>query len=193
MNKLLGISFIVIILVYLGKTFIPVVQQEINYRLNKVETFTKTTLKTVNPVDTDFGVVIDKISANAPVIRNIDPYDENDYQKAFTVGVAHVDGSALPGQKGNIFLFSHNSADSFKSSKFNQVFYLLSKLESGDEIKLYYDKEIYKYSVTEKKILPRSTVEFLSESKVDETLTIMTTYPPATSLMRVLVQATRIK
>ncbi len=191
MNKLLGLSLLVIFIVALAKQFSPAIQQEIAYKTRKVETFTKSEIREIIPVDKEFGIVIPKIEANTSVVKDIDPYDELAYQQAFSVGVAHVKDTSLPGKNGNIFLFSHNSTDSFKSSKFNQTFYLLNKMEPGDEIDIYYEKKKYKYLVTEKKIVPRSNVEYFSDDKAAETLTLMTTYPPATSLMRVLVQATR--
>ena len=191
MNKLLGISLLLIVIMNLGRTFIPVIQQEINYNVTRVDTFTKSTLKSTTPVDMDFGIIIDKIGANAHVIKNVNPYDENVYQKALVGGISHVDGSAIPGQKGHIFLFSHSSENLFKASKYNSVFYLLSKLEKGDEIRLYYENNTYVYLVQEKKIVPRSTVEFISDNTTEESLTLMTTWPPGTSVMRVLILVTR--
>ncbi len=190
MNKLLGLSLLVILIVTLAKQFTPAFQQEVGYKMKKVETFSKTEIRAITPVDTDFGIVIPKIDANSAIVKDVDPYDELAYTQAFTAGIAHVKGSVMPGQKGNIFLFAQNSADSFKSSKFNQTFYLLNKMEAGDEIYLYYGRKKYVYIVTDKKIVARSTVEYLSDDKSAETITLMTTYPPATSLMRVLVHAT---
>ncbi|KKS93183.1 MAG: sortase family protein [Candidatus Collierbacteria bacterium GW2011_GWB1_44_6] len=192
-NKLLALSILLYIVITIGKIFTPVLQQEIGYDLNKVQTFSEANLKVIQPLDKDFGIVIDKIGANARVLKNIDPYDENSYEQAFTEGIAHVDGSALPGQKGNIFLYSHNSSDSFKSSKYNFVFYLLGKLEKGDLITLYYENKPYKYKVQDKQIVVRSAIDYLSDNKTEETLTLMTTWPPGTSLMRSVVHASRLQ
>ncbi len=191
MNKILGLSILLYIIITLSRIFIPVIQQEISYNLKKVDTFTQTNIKVITPIDAEFGIIIPKVDANSSIVSNVDPYDEIEYEKAFVNGIAHVDGSDFPGQKGNIFLFSHNSTDSFKSSRLNFNFYLINKLDVGDEVRLYYKDDLYAYTVTAKEIVPRSTVEYLSDGKTDETLTLMTTYPPGTSLMRVLVKATR--
>ena len=143
----------------------------------------------ITPVDEDFGIVIPKINANSKVIKDVNPYNSQEYQRALTKGVAHAKGSAYPGQFGNVFMFSHSSVDFYQASRYNSIFYLLSKLERGDDIYIFYNKVKIKYSVTEKKIVEANNISYLSNNSKDHTLTLMTCWPAGTSLKRLIVVA----
>lgn len=169
--------------------FAPVAKVEINYSLNKP----KLTINQIKPLDKTFGIVIPKINANAKIIANVDPYNSNIYQLALTKGVAQAKGSAIPSEIGNMFLFSHSSANLLEATRYNSVFYLLSKLEKQDEIYIFYKNVKYKYVVSETKIVDAKDVSYLNpESKV-RTLTLMTCWPPGTNYKRLLVIATLSK
>ncbi len=160
-------------------TFAPVIQEEVRYTVAKP--------KVVAPVDTEFGIVIPKIGASAKVIPNVDPYNESAYQWALTKGVAQAKGTALPYQNGNVFIFAHSAGNFYEANRFNAVFYLLTKLEKGDEIDLYYKGTKYQYKVTDKKLVDASDVSYLSGKSPERTLTLMTCWPPGTTLKRLIV------
>ena len=65
--------------------------------------------------------------------------NENIYLDALNQGVAHTLGTAFPGEGGHIFLFAHSTDYFWRVGTYNAVFYLLSKLESNDEINLFYN------------------------------------------------------
>lgn len=157
---------------------------EVKYQINPATAGQK---QEIIPVDENFGIVIPKINANAKVIANVDPYNSTKYQQALTKGVAHALGTSFPGQPGNVFIFAHSSVDFFNAIRFNSVFYLLDKLEKGDEILLYYNKEQFKYQVTDKKIVAASKVNYLTESGDTKTVTLMTCWPPGTTMKRLIV------
>ncbi len=147
--------------------------------------------KRIEPVDKEFGIIIPKINANASVIKGVDYRDPGEYQKALTKGVAHAEGTKLPGQFGNVFLFSHSSVNFYEARRFNSVFYLLHKLEEGDRFYLIYQGEVFEYKVTEKKIVAADAVEYLGNLGGKKTATLMTCWPPATTLRRLLILATQ--
>ena len=189
MKYLLGIGLIIFAFIILGGTFIPILQQEINYDLSKYQSSNE--IKELKPLDTDFGILIPKIGANAHVVKGVDPYNPTIYQEALTKGVAHAKGSVLPGQIGNIFLFSHSSSDFLNATRYNSVFYLLSKLEKSDTIKLFYEGKEYNYLVATKQVTESDAIQFLTYEAKAETLTLMTCWPPGTTLQRLLVFAPR--
>lgn len=189
MKYYLGVALILFGIVILGGTFLPLIQQEINYRLAK--NYPNQEIKEITPLDSDFGIVIPKIGANAHVIKNVNPYDARIYQVALSRGVAHAQGTALPGQKGNIFLFSHSSSDFLNAARYNSIFYLLTKLEKDDIIKIFYEGKEYDYLVKIKETVESSAIKYLTESSSAETLTLMTCWPPGTSIKRLIVQAVR--
>lgn len=170
-------------------TFFPLVKNEIVYQAVQKKIYTP---KVIVPLDKDFGIVIPKIQANAKIIRDVDPFSFTIYQKALSEGVAHALGTSLPGQGGNVFLFSHSSSDFLNARRYNSVFYLLSKLEPGDQIQIYFDQHLFNYSVFTKHTVSPDNLEFLSSNSRRDILTLMTCWPPGTSLKRLIVQAKRL-
>lgn len=191
-----GVVAIVLGLVTLLFIFLPVIRVEIGYLLYSLQRGYPGTSapqtsaqKPLEPASRDFGIVIPKIGANAAVVANVDPYDSHQYQVALTRGVAHARGTVFPGEPGNIFLFSHSSANVIDAARYNSIFFLLTKLEKDDEIILYYKNEKFRYTVTEKKIVEASAVSYLSPRSTGKTLTLMTCWPPGTTFKRLLVIA----
>lgn len=138
-------------------------------------------------LDQDFGIVIPKIGANAPIIADVDPYNEDEYQYKLSKGVAHAKDTTYPGQNGNTFLFAHSAGNFYEANKYNAVFYLLNKMEEGDDIYIFHNRKKYKYEVTETKLVQADEVEYLSNNDTEPTLTLMTCWPAGTTLQRLLV------
>lgn len=141
------------------------------------------------PVDPSFSIIIPKIGANAKILANINPADEKVYLPALQKGVAHAEGTAFPGEGGHIFLFAHSTDYFWNVGYYNAVFYLLYKLEKGDEINLFYQGKRFTYRVLGKEIVDPSRVEFLTRKSNREFLTLQTCWPPGTTLQRLLVFA----
>lgn len=167
-------------------TFYPVIMAEGNYQLTQAQG-NLMVKRGIVPKDSDFGIVIPKIAANSKVIPSVDPYNSGEYQAALTKGVAHAIRTSFPGEPGNVFLFSHSSVNFYEANRYNSVFYLLYKLERGDEIDLYYAGRKFKYSVTNKKIVNADNVEYLRSLGSVQTVTLMTCWPPGTTFKRLLV------
>lgn len=175
LSLILGFGLLIVI-------YWPVAKVEVNYRISQGQS-------EQTPIDTDFGIVIPKIGANAKVIADVNPFNSNEYQRALAQGVAHARGSSLPGEPGNVFIFSHSSANFYEAGRYNSIFYLLNKLEPGDEIKLYYQGQPLIYRVSETKIVPAGAVNYLKSGSGEQTLTLMTCWPAGTTLKRLLVIA----
>ncbi len=168
----------------------PLIRLELGYSLRQTFAPARTDLPQ-EPIDTEFGVVIPKIQANAKVIRDVDPFDSAVYQRALTKGVAHAKGSAFPGDGRNIFLFSHSSVNLVDALRYNSVFYLLSKLTKGDSIYVYYRSMRYTYTVADVRKVPADAINYLFRVPETETVTLMTCWPPGTSAQRLIVIAER--
>ena len=183
--KLVGFLFLFFAIVIVFKIYFPVAKAEIVYQVTKSSP-SKTEIK---PVNTDFSIVIPKIKVNAKVVKNVDPFDSKIYQKALTQGVAHAKGSGLPGFPGNTFIFAHSATDWAEANQYNAVFYLTNKLDPGDEITIYYEGSKYQYTVTEKKIVSGTDINYLSTNLNTNQLTLMTCWPPGTTLKRLIIIA----
>lgn len=169
----------------IGMTFYPIIFNELTFAVRSIQT----SIPEETPIDDAFGIIIPKLGANGRIIANIDPYDEKEYQYALTQGVAHAKGTAFPGTVGNVFLFSHSSVNFYDAIRYNSIFYLISKLEKGDEIDLYYKKNKYVYRVTEKKMVDPKDTSYLTKETSEKTVTMMTCWPPGTTYKRLLVRA----
>lgn len=144
------------------------------------------------PEDPNFGIIIPKIGANAKIIPNVDASNESIYLDALQKGVAHVLGTAFPGEGGHIFLFAHSTDYFWNVGTYNAIFYLLYKLETNDEVDLFYKGQRFVYRVVDRKIVDPSEVVYLTRKTNKEFLTLQTCWPPGTTLKRLLVFAVRV-
>lgn len=181
---LVGLILILISFLIPLKTFSPVIKSEIDYQLHQKNYSTE-----ITPVNTEFSLVIPKINTNTKVIQNIDPFNSQIYQKVLTQGVAHASTSDTPDQDGNVFIFAHSAGNWYQANQYNAVFYLLNKLNSGDQIFLYYHNQKYVYSVTQTKIVDSDTTDYLKNDFGQHQLTLMTCWPPGTTLKRLIIVA----
>lgn len=143
----------------------------------------------IKPVSTDYGIVIEKINANAKIIPDVDVTNSAQYEVALAQGVAEAAGSTKPGQNGNLFVFSHSAQGPFAISRFNAVFYLLKELEKGDKIVIFYEGKRFTYLVFDKTITNPTDVSFLSNRYDKPVLTLQTCDPPGTLNNRLIVRA----
>lgn len=145
--------------------------------------------KPITPVSTDFGIVIEKINANAKVIPNVNPTNEKEYTKALFQGVAQSAGSTNPGEPGNLFIFSHSADAPWNIARFNAVFYLLRELEAGDKINIFYQGKRFTYEVYDKKVVSPKDTTYLTNLYDKPVLTLQTCDPPGTLNNRLIVLA----
>lgn len=143
----------------------------------------------IKPVSTEYGVVIEKINANARVVPNVDPGDEKQYSEALGKGVAEAKGSTKPGEPGNLYIFSHSTDAPWNIIRFNAVFYLLRELEKGDKIIIFYNNRRYNYFVFDKVIAEPTDISFLVNRYDKPVLTLQTCDPPGTVLNRLIIRA----
>lgn len=191
----------------------PLIQAEAGYRIDKIRGIKRTvpiviTSQTENgqqgnvsfadvkvseeniiPVSTDYGIVIEKINANAKVVANVNPANEREYVAALQLGVAEALGSTHPGKPGNLYLFSHSTDAPWNIIRFNAIFYLLRELESGDRVIIFYQNKRYDYVVFDKNITSPNDVSFLTNRYDAPVLTLQTCDPPGTLLNRLVIRA----
>lgn len=182
---LTGIAFVIFSQIILGAIFYPLISAEIKYRFRNAETAFE--FPAVDPLNQDFMLIIPKINLISKVLPNINPFNKTEYLKALNFGIAQAAGSALPNKKGNIFLFAHSTDSPININQYNALFYLINKLTSGDKIYLTYQGRKYEYVVDSTKIISPSEIEYLSPATPKQILTLMTCWPPGTTLKRLLV------
>ena len=141
------------------------------------------------PVSTEYGIVIEKINANAKVVANVNPGNEIEYSRALTQGVAEALGSTPPGKPGNLYLFSHSTDAPWNIVRLNAVFYLLKELEKGDRVIIFKNDRRYDYIVFDKSIVKPDDVSYLTNAYNYPVLTLQTCDPPGTLLNRLIIRA----
>jgi LPXTG-site transpeptidase (sortase) family protein len=186
---LFGTVCILLGLFIVFSTYLPIASQEMSYNIRQLTQRTQSNIKNV-PVNDRMGILIPKIGANASIILQVDPNDSKIYQRALTKGVAHAQGTALPGSEGNSFIFSHSSGNILDANRYNSIFYLLHKLIIGDEIWIYVNGTKFVYTVDMTKIVEPTDTSYLNPRSLRRQITLMTCWPPGTNLERLIVKAT---
>ena len=147
----------------------------------------------IKPLDTKFGLVIEKLNLNAPIVKDVSIINEKDYLEALKEGIAHASFSGYPNQENaNVYLFAHSAYNFWELGKYSSVFNQLHKLNIKDQVSLFYEGKRYVYEV-DNKIL-------INDFKVDETiyegfgpsLTLQTCYPAGTTLNRLVIRASLV-
>lgn len=152
--------------------------------------FLSTSPVTMEPVNKDFSVVIEKIGVNAPIVKDVSVTDQKSYEEALKHGVAHSITSGYPSENpGNVYLFAHASVNFWRLGKYATVFNLLGKLNNGDKIHVFYQQKDYVYKVVNKEVHPGWNTYPLTRPVIEPTLTLQTCTPPGTTLNRLVITA----
>ena len=135
-----------------------------------------------------FFIQIPKINAEAPIIINVDAFNETEYRAKLKEGVAQAKGTALPGDKGTSFLFAHSSGPPWEIARYNTVFLRLGELQKGDKIYIFKNGKKLVFMVREKKeVWPNDVSVFKDLSRTQ--LIVQTCTPIGTDFKRLLIYA----
>lgn len=128
------------------------------------------------------SIIIPKVAISAPIIF---PKTRNtgELNNALTQGVVHYPDSAMPGERGNVFLFGHSSGLAVVHNNAFAVFNRLQELAPGDIIRIRSGSHEYWYRVrsvtarkakdtridlaTDQKLLTLSTCNLFGNSTED--------------------------
>lgn len=109
--------------------------------------------------------------------------DSNDLSQ----GLAHLPGSALPGEKGNMFISGHSALSNFFKGQ-SAIFSNLQDIKIGDEIAVEAAGIKYKYQVTELKVVdPKDLSVLNAPEKQGRYISLMTCVPPGLNFKRLVV------
>jgi LPXTG-site transpeptidase (sortase) family protein len=126
-----------------------------------------------------FSITIPKLK-----IENVTVYvQENDLYK----GLVQLPGTALPGERGNVFISGHSSASKLIPYK-NVYFSNLQKMEKGDEVIVEAEGTRFKYSVVALKVVdPKDTSVIEPPDDGSRYISLMTCVPPGLNFKRLVV------
>jgi sortase A len=117
---------------------------------------------------------ISSIGVEAPVV-------EGDDWEALRQGAGHHIGSANPGERGNCIISAHNDI-------FGEIFRSLPDVDLGDEVFVYTASQVYRYVVTQKRIIEPAEVSVMAPTS-SPTLTLISCYPYGVDSHRIVVIA----
>lgn len=133
-------------------------------------------------------LVIPKIGVEAPISWNT---TDSNLNETLLLGIAHSAGTALPGERGNIFLIGHSSYYSWVKSDYKNVFTLLDQLNTGDKLYIQYASTVFTYQVSDS-IVVSSGETWVMDQGLGNNLSLMTCVPVGTNLNRLIVRATQV-
>lgn len=110
---------------------------------------------------------------------------------SFDNNLAHLPGSALPGERGNVFITGHSSLPQlFKPDNFKAIFSGLPNIKKGDEVIVDAGGQRFDYVVKGLKVVdPSETWVINPPDQTGRYLTLMTCVPPGFFLKRLIVLA----
>lgn len=197
-NKILlavGLIFVLVSFTLIALIFKDILKSEVKYYTNQ-DSSSRLVVADIGEkkdvivaADKNFSVVIPKIGANAKVIENVDAFDPKQYQVALTKGVAMASKSAFPLMGKNTFIFAHSSDNFINANNYNAVFYLLYKLDVDDKVYIVYRGKVLEYKVVEKSYVDSTSTSYMSADFGENTVTLMTCWPPGTTLKRLIIVA----
>lgn len=109
--------------------------------------------------------------------------DSNDLAK----GLSHLPGSALPGEKGNVFISGHSASNPLLGFR-TAIFSKLQDLKKGDKIIVEANNTEYVYQISGLKVVdPADLSVILPPDPINRFVTLMTCVPPGLNFKRLIV------
>lgn len=126
----------------------------------------------------EFNLSIPKISLKEKNVY----VDTNDVSK----GLVHLPGSALPGERGNVFISGHSALSNFWSK--DAYFAKLPDAKIGDRIEVEAAGSKFAYQVIGIKIVNPTDISVIAPPEnIGRYITLMTCVPPGLNLKRLVV------
>jgi len=142
-------------------------------------------------IPSEYHLVINKIKVDVPVLLNVPGANKQSYLAALHEGVAQYQGTALPGEVGNVVIFGHSATHPSKRGPYSQVFNGLDQLVTGDKIEFVGQDEQHPsltYSVLEQQTISPKNTDVIKQGN-ERRLTLITCWPPGNIRHRLVVTA----
>lgn len=154
----------------------------------------------IKPAPLENRIVIPKIGKNIPIVgvggdslvRSDWGQLEKDIQNALKDGVVHYPGTAEPGQLGNVFVTGHSSYYLWDGGRFKDVFARLHDLDVGDEFTIFWEQNVYRYKIRERKVVSPEETSVLKQPQDQKIATLMTCTPIGTAKNRLILVAEQL-
>lgn len=135
---------------------------------------------------------IPKIGVLVPLII-VEDSNGRDFNKELDKGVIFFPSSVLPGQTGRTIILGHSAPSNWPKIKYDWVFSRLNELEEKDEINFYFNHQKYTYYVKKKNFLNKGEEIPNGSTYSENTLLLISCWPPGKNFKRIIVEATLSK
>lgn len=134
------------------------------------------------------SIEILKLGVKAPLFIG-ESQDKDVLEKNLLKGAVYFPSSALPGENGQTIILGHSAPANWPKTNYDWIFSNISKLESGDEINIYYKNNKYSYTVKEKMILEKGQDVPKPLTNYENVLLLVSCWPPGQDSQRIAVRA----
>jgi len=143
----------------------------------------------------DMHITIESVGIkNITITPNVESSRESVYNQYLKRGVAHFEGTPLPGDGGNSFIYGHSAVESFFSRNRDlpeTIFSRLNDIDIGQKVVVNREDKVIEYIVRNKKIVEPDDFSILQPIYNKETITLMTCWPLGIGTKRLIVVAER--
>lgn len=141
--------------------------------------FVSSLTRATQPNYSQFQLSVSKLKLDQSIVY----VDNNDLSK----GLSQLPGSAMPGEKGNVFISGHSGLSPLLGVK-NAPFARLTDLKEGDEIFIEAANTKFTYKVIEIKVVNPGDLSVIAPpDTLGRYISLMTCVPPGLNLKRLVV------
>lgn len=142
----------------------------------------------INYTDKQNTLEIPKINLSVPIIFATST-EKTAIMKDLDNGVVYYPGSVYPGQIGESIILGHSAPPGWPTVKHDWVFTNIEKLAVGDQILIDINNRQYTYVVKKTTIIKRGAEVPVDQVANNNTLTLISCWPPGKDYQRIAVQA----
>jgi len=129
-------------------------------------------------------IEIPKIGIEAPIVFS-EESNEAAFEEALKNGVLYYPESVLPSENGATIILGHSAPPNWPHINYDWVFNDLNKLETGDQVIVYFNHQKFVYSVSEKGVIERGADLPASWTSIEKSsLVLLSCWPPGKDYKR---------
>lgn len=166
----------------------PAFYQETNFKLTKQKKIKQTAKILNHKTYQNNTLIIPNLGISSPIIF-IKEQNENIILENLKKGIVHFPYTAKPGKTGNSTYIGHSSNSLWNRGDYDSVFLNLNQIKKDDLIFIAYKNKLFKFKTFKKSYINQSDLSILNQDNKKKIITLLTCWPPNTTLSRLAVQA----
>ncbi len=169
----------------------PTIIHQTNFNLNKQKKIKKISKILNHKIYKNNTLIIPNLGISVPIIF-IKNQNEKIILENLKKGIVHFPYTAKPNKIGNSVYIGHSSNFLWNRGDYDSVFLNLNQIKKDDLVFIAYKNKLYKYKTFQKFYLSPSDLSIFDQEN-NKIITLLTCWPPNTTLSRLAIQAKLIK